>query len=126
MESIKKTAKFWSQFLRKTPRMDAGDTRINMIAEAIQTFSEKPSVSEESIRVFESCIEKIISENLKEDPEGIFIIDVDYHPDETLRRALKESEINIGFMGLPWKTMSWTTKDSVQVRQGYGAEITTL
>lgn len=130
-EQAQKVARRWADHLRKgatfstlTPRerQDPAN-RPAMMAELIATMA-RPMVPPEQANAFEQALFQLITD--KERP--ITYLYVDYHPDNTLARALQQAGISSLSDVLPWKSQTEVEGSTGRVRakQGMGGAVLEL
>jgi hypothetical protein len=113
-EQIQKAADWWSEVIQK-PKFDNGvKTLVEGMAGLLQLKLVQP-VEESQVQVFKGALTGLL---LK---KPVYKIYCDYHPDETLCKALDIA--NISRHNCPWKTtMTFNEEGEVFVTYGYNAD----
>ncbi len=124
--TAEKAARWWSDQLRGTVKLDNGDDsevgKRDAIKAAILQDIEVSQRSSEDADKFEFAMINILLFTL----DDHLYFGCDHNPDCFLRTIAKIAGINLSRVSLPWKTTMRIDGDVVCVRSGYRAETITL
>lgn len=112
--TAKLTAKWWRKKIEKNHH-DNGDPSCGLAGIMADMIAMNNRPSEEQLNKFEEVLTKIITEKTN----NYIYLDCDYGPCGDLALAAKEAGIDSSVF--PWKTVTTTEENKVEVRDGYGA-----
>jgi len=122
LETARKAAHWWAQFLESPVMPDNGDRSGNGVMTSglasILQDAERSKLPPNAAQKFEGALSDLLI-----DKDGWNCFGVDYSPDRILQQAAVNAGFALGMTVLPWKTTMWIEGDKVTVRAGYGAEI---
>ena len=114
--TAKLTAKWWRKKLECSHHNNGDNSTPNIMASLMaDTLAAKNTPTSSQLDKFEEVLTNII---IKKNNSCIYL-DCDYGPCEELATAAREAGINS--IVFPWKTLSTTEENKVEVRDGYGA-----
>ena len=114
---------YWANFLKNQDQVvhDNGEPTQFAMMNVLSKLTGMVNYPQEAIEDFEVTLSNIIEANLNE--FGRLTLGVDYHPDNNLSKALKESIKEYNSMTIfPCKTSMIVNKDvgCIDVSEGYG------
>lgn len=112
--TAKLTAKWWRKKIEKNHH-DNGDSSCGLAGIMADMIAMRNTPSVTQLDKFEEVLTKILIEK----KNNCIYLDCDYHPCEDLYLAAREAGIDSSVF--PWKTVSTTEENKVEVRDGYGA-----
>ena len=120
--------RYWGNFLRDplSFEMDNGEPSQHLMLNMLAKMGAKP-VDEDKVKLFEENLGLFVFAELSKN--GRIGLNVDYHPEGLLRKALDSSLGSGGYNSMnifPCKTDMHITNEVVAVSQGYRAETKTL
>jgi len=122
-KALSLAASWWAAKV-KDGSSDAGDPMINLLTMFV---ANKYEVSDEQLRKFALGLYDLLDEGLKEEGD-ITYLDVDYHPNDILQKAIDSA--GIPECKLPLKTTMRVERKNegynVEVSNGYGQPYITL